>query len=106
MHAVSLPCSAPAAVAAARRCARRMACSARVTRSATAAAAAASSGSGDDAWRANLLTATPDIRALAASARRVAVLGIKTDAKARAARTRTPHSTHSRCAATPQNPAD
>ena len=51
----------------------------RVTRS----AAAAASAGGDDAWRANLLTADADVRALALSARRVAVLGIKTEEKAR-----------------------
>ncbi len=51
-----------------------------VTRAAAAAAAAA--GSDESAWRANLLTKQADISALAASAKRVAVLGIKTAAKA------------------------
>lgn len=36
-------------------------------------------GSDDESWRANLVTSTVEIRAIAASARRVAVLGIKTE---------------------------
>ena len=71
MRAALLPAAAGASALRRVRCSRM-----RLTRSAAAA-------SGGDAWRQNLVTSDADVRSLALAARRVAVLGIKTEAKAR-----------------------
>jgi hypothetical protein len=78
MLSSSLPCCAP------RVRLSRM----RATRSTTAPAraVAAAADAAENAYKANLVTRQADISALAAAARRVAVLGIKTADKARRSR--------------------